>query len=100
MDSNLFAMREKQIHAMQKNINPGTTPLFLFDFSRRKMHGIFVATSQPGLNLVPDAFSQGLGEHWEPSVFCAQVSVILCYYDRHASRTDKQADMQQHPVHR
>jgi len=74
-DLNLFAMREKQIYAMQKNINPGTTPVFLFDFSRRKMHGIFVATSQPGLNLVPNAFTQGLGEHLEPSVFCAQVNV-------------------------
>uniref|UniRef100_A0A7N0UHE9 DCD domain-containing protein n=1 Tax=Kalanchoe fedtschenkoi TaxID=63787 RepID=A0A7N0UHE9_KALFE len=52
-----------------RNIKPGL-PLFLFNYSDRKLHGIFEATSAGRMNISPLAWSS---EREEPTPFPAQV---------------------------
>lgn len=52
-----------------KNIRPGL-PLFLFNYSDRKLHGVFEAASTGGLNINPNGWTED-GSDYTP--FAAQV---------------------------
>ena len=53
-----------------KKIVPHQTALFLFNYSRRTLHGVFEATEPGAMNLDPDAWTsasgyvQGAGRHY------------------------------------
>ena len=44
----LFALPGDKLSLMKDCIVVGKTPLFLFDFSDKCIHGVFVAESEPG----------------------------------------------------
>jgi hypothetical protein len=45
-------------------VQVGTTPIFLLDFNRKRIHGVFVAAAAPDLDINPDAWKgQGPRHH-------------------------------------
>ena len=60
-----------------KNIDPGL-PLFLFNYSDRKLHGIFEAASSGKMNINPYAWTT---DGTERTVFPAQVFIWGSLFD-------------------
>lgn len=58
-------------YAYVKNVTPGLT-LYLFNYSDRKLHGIYEAVSSGGMNISPYAWITGEGTEYTP--YPAQVS--------------------------
>lgn len=59
-----------------ENINP-KMPLFLFNYSDRKLHGIFEATSHGKMFIDPYAWIND--DYTDETQYPAQVSYVYCY---------------------
>ena len=44
------------MRAMLRRVQPKVTRLFLYDFSRKQLHGVFVAVAPPEMNIDPSAW--------------------------------------------
>ena len=65
---------------MEQCIVVGKTPLFLFDFSRKRVHGVFVAAAEPELDINSEAWKGQGPPHSRRnpgSPFPAQVKILL-----------------------
>ena len=54
----LFGAPRVAFNGMASVIQPFQTPLFLYNVDAKQVHGPFVATGAPGMNLEPQAFRQ------------------------------------------
>jgi hypothetical protein len=52
----LFGSPAGDMRAMLRRVQPKVTRLFLYDFSRKQLHGVFVAVAPPEMNIDPSAW--------------------------------------------
>jgi len=52
----LLGLPREKLRSMEQCIVVGKTPLFLFDFSRKRVHGVFIAAAEPELNIIEEAW--------------------------------------------
>ncbi|KAK8814187.1 hypothetical protein WA158_008049 [Blastocystis sp. Blastoise] len=58
LDRMLFGLPNHHIKTIQQYVIHNQTRIFLFNFSSRELYGVFIADSEPGLFLEPDAWTK------------------------------------------
>lgn len=64
VEKGLFGLPQRELDSMQRNIQvegvDGTSPslIYLFNFQTRQLHGVYVATAPPALNIDPEVSAQ------------------------------------------
>jgi hypothetical protein len=53
--------------------------LFLFEFERRELHGVFQACSDGAMNIVPHAYSSS-GKQFPAQVLCLFIAHFICLF--------------------